>query len=287
MPALLRARAGRPRQLKIWSAACSSGAEVYTLAMALQDVAGAKGRFNYFILGTDISRDVLKEALSGNYPSELFAPVPEALRMRYVMVARQSRRGLARIAPELRAHARFESLALIDASYPVDTDGDIIFRRSVRIYFDKPTQQSLVSRRRRFSDLSTSCECVATASDCLFREASGSRPDPSTHVAEIGEELRQRVFAVYTMIEERDLYRRVIEEGLGAEARASSRGRLKRELARSVAFRALGKPSGVAVRFVSFPDYARQANAALRNQSSSRNPRNEARTCGFRKVMAR
>ena len=146
VPALLAARAGRPRQLKIWSAACSNGAEVYTLAMVLHDMAGAKRLFNYFILGTDISRDVLKEARSGIYPSELFAPVPEALRMRYVMVAKESRRGLARIAPELRAHTGFANLNLMDASYPVDTDVDIIFCRNVLIYFDKPTQQAVVAR---------------------------------------------------------------------------------------------------------------------------------------------
>jgi chemotaxis protein methyltransferase CheR len=146
VPQLLKARGVRAVNLKIWSSACSSGAEVYTLAMVLQDMLTSRSDFRYFILGTDISRDVLREAKSAIYPIEFVAAVPQALRKRYVMFARETKRGVARIAPEIRARTRFERLNLMDPSYPVDTDVDIIFCRNVLIYFDKPTQHAVVGR---------------------------------------------------------------------------------------------------------------------------------------------
>jgi chemotaxis protein methyltransferase CheR len=146
VPRLVKDRGVRMPNLKIWSAACSTGAEVYTLAMVLQDMLGARGDFRYFLLGTDISNDVLEEARSATYPLEFLAAVPEPMRQRYVMIARDAKRGVARIAPELRARTRFERLNLMDSHYPVDDDIDVIFCRNVLIYFDKPTQQAVVKR---------------------------------------------------------------------------------------------------------------------------------------------
>jgi chemotaxis protein methyltransferase CheR len=146
IPSLLRDRGGVAADLKIWSAACSTGAEVYTLAMVLQEMALARGDFRFSILGTDISKEVLKEANSAIYPLEFLAAVPEPMRKRYLMTAREAKRDIARIAPELRARTRFERLNLMDAQYPVDKDVDVIFCRNVLIYFDKPNQHGVVRR---------------------------------------------------------------------------------------------------------------------------------------------
>ena len=141
--ALLSQTRTRPL-LKVWSAAASTGAEAYTLAMVLHDMAA--DRFRYAILGTDISSEVLDRARTAIYPEEMLAAVPPDLRRRYVMVARDRARREGRIVPELRARVRFQQLNLMDEVYPIDRDVDLVFCRNVLIYFDKPTQKAVVAR---------------------------------------------------------------------------------------------------------------------------------------------
>jgi chemotaxis methyl-accepting protein methylase len=145
VPELLRERGSHAPRLKIWSAACSIGAEAYTAAMVLHDAART-GRFDFVILGTDISTEVLAEARRAIYPAEMIAPVPPAMRQRYVMTPRDPRQARARIVPELRRLVTFQQLNLMDASYPIDRDVDLIFCRNVLIYFDKPTQKAVLQR---------------------------------------------------------------------------------------------------------------------------------------------
>ncbi|WP_458428920.1 CheR family methyltransferase [Methylorubrum populi] len=141
----LVARRGRPL-LKVWSAAASTGAEAYTLAMVLQDMIGAGAGFSYAILGTDISTEVLRVAAEGIYADEMLAAVPPDFRRRYVMRARDPAQKQGRIVPELRARTRFQHLNLMDGHYAVDHDVDIIFCRNVLIYFNKPTQKAVLGR---------------------------------------------------------------------------------------------------------------------------------------------
>ena len=146
VPSLVKLRGSRAPNLKIWSAACSNGAEGYTIAMVLQEMARNRHDFRFSILGTDISTDVLREARAAIYSRSFIDPVPTALRQRYVMVAKTAGRDAARIVPELRAMTSFERLNLMDPRYPLDQDVDVIFCRNVLIYFDKPTQQAVVER---------------------------------------------------------------------------------------------------------------------------------------------
>jgi chemotaxis protein methyltransferase CheR len=71
--------------------------------------------------------------------------VPDALKQRYLMRSRGGK-GQFRVVPELRKLVRFEHLNLMDSKYPIDRDVDVIFLRNVLIYFDKPTQRSVVER---------------------------------------------------------------------------------------------------------------------------------------------
>jgi chemotaxis protein methyltransferase CheR len=144
VPQLLRAR--DRRCLKIWSAACSIGAEAYTTAMVLQDLQRSGPRFDYSILGTDISNEVLEAARLGIYSEAMIEPVPAAMRQRYVMTSRNPRRQEARIVPELRRRAQFHRLNLMDPTYPFDRDVDVIFCRNVLIYFDRATQRAVIER---------------------------------------------------------------------------------------------------------------------------------------------
>jgi len=133
--------------LKVWSAASSTGAEPYTLAMVLSDLAANRRDFRFAILGTDISTAVLAQGRRAVYPAEMVAPVPPEKQARYVMHARKPGvRAEVRMAPEIRRSVRFAHLNLMQRSYPFDRDVDVIFLRNVLIYFDKRDQEAVISR---------------------------------------------------------------------------------------------------------------------------------------------
>ena len=147
VPRLLEARREPRPLLKVWSAASSTGAEAYTLAMVLDDLARRRGDFRFAVLGTDISTEVLAQGRRAVFPAEMVAPVPAAMQQRYLMhAARPGPRPDVRIVPELRRLVRFDYLNLMDTAYPFDHDVDVIFLRNVLIYFDKPDQEAVVMR---------------------------------------------------------------------------------------------------------------------------------------------
>ena len=134
------------RPLKMWSAACSIGAEPYTLAMVLEENRRLRPRQDYSILCTDLSTEVLAQAVSGKYTEAMIQPVEPELRRKYLMRARTPGQGEVRIVPQLRAKLSFARLNLMDGAYPVDRDMDVIFCRNILIYFDKPTQAKVLGR---------------------------------------------------------------------------------------------------------------------------------------------
>ncbi|MBW8318120.1 MAG: protein-glutamate O-methyltransferase CheR [Arenimonas sp.] len=134
------------RRFRIWSSACSTGAEPYTLAMVLDDFTGANPQQDYAILATDLSTEVLQTARRGIYSVDMVAPVPGEYHDRYVMQARDANRREVRIHPGLRSRVGFARLNLMDPSYTVGDPMHIIFCRNVLIYFDKPTQHRVLSR---------------------------------------------------------------------------------------------------------------------------------------------
>ncbi len=141
----LLAETGR-RRIKIWSAASSTGAEAYTIAMILDDFCLRNRGMDYSILATDISTEVLDKGLRGRYPDTMLEPVPEEFRRRYVMVANDAKAREFRIVPHLRSKVAFFQLNLMDRRYPFDLDYDLIFCRNILIYFDRPTQGEVLRR---------------------------------------------------------------------------------------------------------------------------------------------
>ncbi|RBO52598.1 chemotaxis protein CheR [Rhodovulum sp. BSW8] len=141
-----RAGGGRRTRLKLWSAASSIGAEAYTIAMVLAEAAARGPGFDFTVLGTDISTAVLAHAKMAIYPTAFAAPVPEGLRHRYFMEARDPVRQEVRVVPELRARVSFARLNLMDTRYAVDSDFDAIFLRNVLIYFERDVQIAVVGR---------------------------------------------------------------------------------------------------------------------------------------------
>lgn len=147
LPELAAARRIDARSpLKLWSAAASIGAEAYTLAMVAHAFGSALPGFAARILATDLCTEVLRTAQLGIYPDSMAQPVPADFHRRYLMKARNPARATVRVVPELRAMARFARLNLMDESYPVDPDMDVIFCRNILIYFDKPTQEAVLRR---------------------------------------------------------------------------------------------------------------------------------------------
>jgi chemotaxis protein methyltransferase CheR len=143
LPAL--ADEGR-KTIKVWSAACSIGAEPYTLAMVLEEHRRAGARQDYSILCTDLCTEVLDLAVAGVFTTAMVEPVESALRQRYLMKSRESARDAVRIVPKLRAKLSVARLNLMDETYPVDRDMDLLFCRNILIYFDKATQEAVLQR---------------------------------------------------------------------------------------------------------------------------------------------
>jgi chemotaxis protein methyltransferase CheR len=145
LPDLLAQRRGTA-PLKFWSAASSTGAEAYTLAMILSEERGNWPQLRTSIIATDICTEVLESAVLGIYPENMLSPIPAEFRRRYVMQSKDRRSGLIRLVPELRSQVQFARLNLMDDNYPVEKDQDVIFCRNILIYFDKETQLGVLTR---------------------------------------------------------------------------------------------------------------------------------------------
>jgi chemotaxis protein methyltransferase CheR len=116
------------------------------MAMVLEDFRRQNLGPDYSILATDISTAVLELAVAGQFAKAMMDPVPADMRSRYVLQSRDPALGLVRIIPQLRAKIVWARLNLIEDRYPVDRDMDFIFCRNILIYFDRPTQNKVLSR---------------------------------------------------------------------------------------------------------------------------------------------
>ncbi len=134
------------KQIKIWSAGCSSGPEVYTLAIELSEFAINHPGFDYSILGTDISTLMLKKAFAGVYPEEMVNMIPLELKRKYLLKSKEKTKKLVRINSNLRNKTRFLRVNFMDDHYAVNEQFDIIFCRNVLIYFDRETQEKVINK---------------------------------------------------------------------------------------------------------------------------------------------
>jgi chemotaxis protein methyltransferase CheR len=135
-------RTGEP--FRAWSAASSSGEEPYTLAIVLAEFFGLDG--SWTIDATDISTRVLARAEQAVYDAEKLAPVHPELLRRYFQRGTGQWEGSFRVREELRKHVRFQHLNLLQSQYPFSQRFQLIFCRNVMIYFDRPTQETLIGK---------------------------------------------------------------------------------------------------------------------------------------------
>lgn len=144
LPELARREREPGRPLEIWSAGCSTGEEVWTIAMTCEEFRRTRPECAYRIVATDLSTRVLGVAARAVYREERIGPVPPPLRSRYLLRSRERSEGLVRVVPELRARVGFRRVNLRRPPYPVRGGLDLIFCRNVLIYFDRDFQQQLL-----------------------------------------------------------------------------------------------------------------------------------------------
>lgn len=131
------------RSFDIWSAASSTGEEIYTLCMVLADELGANGHWT--ILGSDINTHVLNVAQKAVYRTDRTRGLPDRYRHQYCVPGDDADAATFQIAPALRKHASFRQINL-NTHLPNIGKFDVIFLRNVMIYFDSETKRMVAAR---------------------------------------------------------------------------------------------------------------------------------------------
>ncbi|MDX1963821.1 MAG: protein-glutamate O-methyltransferase CheR [Pirellulales bacterium] len=144
VPELLQ-RNGGTKRLNIWSAACSTGQEIYSVAMYLREHFPVLTQWNVQLLGTDLSEDVLNRAREAKFSqNEVNRGLSAGLLVKYFQ-----REGIHwKLKPELSGMARFSKLNLIE-SWPAMPRMDIVFLRNVLIYFSPDTKKMILEKVRK------------------------------------------------------------------------------------------------------------------------------------------
>ncbi len=131
--------------IRIWSAACSTGEEPYTIAFSLLEELGVSAAKRIHILASDISTRALTAAERGVYEAERFRDFPQGWQSKYLLRGSGRWQGWFRIKPPIRSMIEFQRLNLMEPFHPADPF-QVIFCRNVMIYFNKQTQEQLVNR---------------------------------------------------------------------------------------------------------------------------------------------
>lgn len=134
------------KQFKIWSAACSSGEEPYTLAIVLSEFAEKNPGFDFSIWATDISTRILQSAMNAVYKEDRVEVVPLTLKKKYMLKSKDRNNPTVKMAPNIRNKVRFGRLNFMDSSYSIAETFDVIFCRNVLIYFDRETQEQVINK---------------------------------------------------------------------------------------------------------------------------------------------
>jgi chemotaxis protein methyltransferase CheR len=147
LPELIAARRAE-RRLRLWSAACSTGEEAYTLAILLHRLLPDLGRWEVLVLATDVNGRSLERAAQGRYGRWSFRGVPQDVTARYFSPAGDR----LQVADHLRAMVTFARLNLVEDPWPSPRTNtvamDLILCRNVLLYFDPATVRSVVGRLR-------------------------------------------------------------------------------------------------------------------------------------------
>lgn len=143
LPKLSNNRKGE--DIRIWSSACSSGEEPYSIAFIIYEFLHQKFNFNsrFKILASDVSTKVLQKAEQGIYSAEEIKKVPEQEQRKYF---HQIEKDKFQIIQEIRSLVTFKNLNLMSERYPFRAQMDVIFCRNVMIYFAEESKHYVVNK---------------------------------------------------------------------------------------------------------------------------------------------
>lgn len=130
------------QKVRIWSAACSSGEEPYSIAMVLAE---RRGQRPWEVLGSDISQSMLQNARNGQYPLARAEKIPRPYLQRFCLKGIGTREGTLQIDQHLRQRVQFQQINLIGALGSMD-NFDMIWLRNVLIYFDTETKVAICQK---------------------------------------------------------------------------------------------------------------------------------------------
>ena len=150
LPDLIHARRGREQRLRLWSAACCSGEEAYSLAILLHQLLPDLADWQVTILATDINARFLRKAVEGSYGQWSFRDAPSGFKERYFHPAGN---GQYVIRPDMKKLVTFEHLNLAEDAYPSLATGtnamDVIFCRNVLMYFTPAQTRKVIGNLYR------------------------------------------------------------------------------------------------------------------------------------------
>ncbi len=132
--------------LYVWSAACSTGDEVYTIGILMEEHKKKVANFSYRILGSDIDTSILERAQKGVYTTESIKTVPPQYVGQYFYRGSGDNAGMYKIKEVVRNNVKYRTHNLIEPSEHFPLKFDVIFLRNVLIYFDKENIQNVIDK---------------------------------------------------------------------------------------------------------------------------------------------
>ncbi|HAF28058.1 MAG TPA: chemotaxis protein CheR [Bacteroidales bacterium] len=132
--------------LKVWSAGCSSGEEPYTIAITLNEFKNNNPKFDFSIIGTDISSVILQNAAMAVYKEEKVANIPIELKRKYFLKSKDRSKKTVRVIKDLRNKISYNRLNFMSDTYNLPDQFDVIFCRNVLIYFNRETQEQVINK---------------------------------------------------------------------------------------------------------------------------------------------
>lgn len=140
----------KEKKLRIWSSACSSGQEPYTIAIFLRENLKDFNSWNIKILATDLSKDILKKAIRGIYTSKEVEGLTKSHLQKYFIKSGSN----YMIKQEIKDMIVFKSFNLVTGNYSIFKNRfNLIFCRNVMIYFDKKTQLDVVKNLKELLNI--------------------------------------------------------------------------------------------------------------------------------------
>ncbi len=149
LPQLVARGKGLPGSVRVWSAGCSHGQEIYSLAIMLHEGVPARAQWNLQLHATDINAEALTVAVAARYSSWSFRSTPEAICKRYFSPVNNE----FQLREEISSMVNFSYLNLVEDEFPTITGGlhsmDLILCRNVFIYFDAATVEAVMRKFAR------------------------------------------------------------------------------------------------------------------------------------------